>query len=121
MVEMKSALATGGVYYTLDKLAEEDQRISDTLNDLVRATESFHSSTSGTVIEGPRSTQWDGSVNGDLLTTEQSQGIHKWLDPTTDCETEGSFITETEEDHVPDGIRMEQYSESRLMTPLEAD
>ncbi|KAK3936725.1 heat shock 70 kDa protein 12B [Diplogelasinospora grovesii] len=60
---------------------EEDDRISRNLQQFVRVAESFHSSASTIVREGPRSTVWGGSILGDPLTEEQFSSIEGWIPP----------------------------------------
>ena len=54
----------------------DNQRISQTLQRLASAAESFHSSAS-TVASG--STVWGGSIMGDSLSQEQYRTIQDWI------------------------------------------
>ncbi|KAJ5403765.1 hypothetical protein N7509_003636 [Penicillium cosmopolitanum] len=53
------------------------------LQNMAQAAKSLYSSAS-TVIEGKRSTVYDGSILGDPLTEEQSKYISDWIPPTKD-------------------------------------
>lgn len=59
----------------------EDDRMLHNLRKFVQVAESFHSSASTIVIDGPRSTIWGGSISGVPLTEEQISRIEGWIPP----------------------------------------
>ncbi|KAH7242647.1 hypothetical protein BKA59DRAFT_481149 [Fusarium tricinctum] len=60
---------------------EEDDRMLHNLRQFVQVAESFHSSASTIVRDGPRSTIWGGSILGDPLTEAQTSRIEGWIPP----------------------------------------
>ncbi|KAF5563159.1 hypothetical protein FNAPI_2787 [Fusarium napiforme] len=60
---------------------EEDDRATQNLRQFVQVAESFHSSASTILREGPRSTVWGGSIMGDPLTEAQTSMIERWIPP----------------------------------------
>ncbi|KAF5648451.1 uncharacterized protein FTJAE_1284 [Fusarium tjaetaba] len=65
---------------------EEDDRATQNLRQFVQVAESFHSSASTIMREGPRSTVWGGSIMGDPLTEAQASMIERWIPPPVDEE-----------------------------------
>lgn len=64
-------------------VAEDNERITRNLQELVREAESFHSSASTVLGDDARSTVWGGSVLGDPLSDEQYRHIQDWIPPPT--------------------------------------
>ncbi|KAH6953465.1 hypothetical protein DER45DRAFT_575916 [Fusarium avenaceum] len=76
------ALQTSSSADSGDSVArEEDDRMLHNLRQFVQVAESFHSSASTIVRDGPRSTIWGGSILGVPLTEAQISRIKGWIPP----------------------------------------
>ncbi|KIL83750.1 hypothetical protein FAVG1_13026 [Fusarium avenaceum] len=76
------ALKTSSSTDSGDSVArEEDDRMLHNLRQFVQVAESFHSSASTIVRDGPRSTIWGGSILGVPLTEAQKSRIEGWIRP----------------------------------------
>ncbi|CAJ0551398.1 Ff.00g113280.m01.CDS01 [Fusarium sp. VM40] len=76
------ALQTSSSTDSGDSVArEEDDRMLHNLRQFVQVAESFHSSASTIVRDGPRSTIWGGSILGVPLTEAQKSRIEGWIRP----------------------------------------
>ncbi|KAF2002424.1 hypothetical protein P154DRAFT_561925 [Amniculicola lignicola CBS 123094] len=80
VIGVRRAIEPGGVYDTFKPLPEADVKIAHNFKQFVQEAESFRSSSS-TLIEGPRSTVWGGSVAGDPLSRDQIRNIQDWIPP----------------------------------------
>ncbi len=66
----------------------DGNQITQNLRQLVRVAQTFHSNASAITREGPRSTVWGGSVQGDPLTREQFANIESWISPPSNSQGE---------------------------------
>lgn len=73
----KRAIEPGGAYGAFGGLGEEERRISSNLQDLVRTTQSFHSTTSTSV--GGQTVIRQDSVMGNPLNREEEQRINEYI------------------------------------------
>jgi len=84
-MHLESAIERGGVYDRFGRLEGADRRTSGNLQNLIRATKSFHSGAS-TAIEGPRSTIYNPSVMGEPLNERQQRNIIDWKERIEEVE-----------------------------------
>ena len=78
MEKSKSATEPGGAYDPLNDLDEREKKVSRNLRRFIRASESFYSGAS-TVIDGARSTVYDGSIMGNPLSAAEKEYIRQWI------------------------------------------
>ena len=88
MRRSKSATEPGEAYDPLANLDETEKKASRNLQRFLNASASFHSSAS-TIIDGARSTIYEGSIMGEPLTAAKKESIRQWIPPIAEVDEAG--------------------------------